>query len=80
MSGPGRTPRGAGSGFRQGCNPLTASVLLGAAGGYLALSSTCTGMSPRCLLILVAGYVAGAMIGHFAVVLLGRAIGPWWTE
>jgi len=80
VSVPGRPPPGIGGGFKQGCNPLSASVLLGAAGGYLALSSTCTALSPRCLLILLAGYAVGAIVGHVAITLAGRAVGPWWKE
>ncbi len=78
MSAPQRPPSNFVGGLRQGCTPLSASVLLGVAGGYLALSSTCTGLSPRCLLILLAGYAIGAIIGHIAVSLVGRAVGPWW--
>ncbi len=80
MSAPQRPPSSFAGGLKQGCTPLSASVLLGVAGGYLAVSSTCTGLSPHCLLILVAGYAAGAIIGHGAVTLIGRAIGPWWDE
>lgn len=55
-------------------------MILGIAGGYLALSSLCTSLSPRCLLILVAGYAVGAIVGHLVVTLAGKLVGPWWKE
>lgn len=80
MKSPRPRSGGFSAGLKQGCTPLSASVLLGVAGGYLALSATCSALNPRCLLILVAGYVVGALVGHLAVTLVGRAVGPWWGE
>ncbi|HEX5416961.1 MAG TPA: hypothetical protein VFZ25_14960 [Chloroflexota bacterium] len=68
------------AGWKRGCTPLAASVLLGVAVGYLAVSATCIGFSPRCLLILVVGYSVGAIIGHLAVTAAGRVFGQWWSE
>ena len=64
----------------RGCTPLAASVVGGALIGALALSASGAGISPTGVLFLLAGYALGALVGHFSVVLLGRAAGEWWRE
>ena len=64
----------------RGCTPLAASVVGGAVTGSLALSASGAGMSASGMLALLGGYLLGALVGHLSVVLLGRAVGPWWRE
>jgi hypothetical protein len=64
----------------RGCTPLAASVVGGAVAGSLALSASGAGISPPGALFLLGGYVVGALVGHFAVVLLGRKVGEWWRD
>ena len=64
----------------RGCTPLAASVVGGAVTGSVALSASGAGVSPPGLLVLLGGYLVGALVGHLAVVLLGRAIGEWWRD
>ena len=64
----------------RGCTPLAASVVGGAVTGSLALSASGAGISPPGMLFLLGGYLLGALVGHLAVVLLGRTLGQWWRE
>jgi diacylglycerol kinase (ATP) len=47
----------------RGCTPLAASVVGGAVTGALALSASGAGISPPGLLVLLGGYLVGALVG-----------------
>ncbi len=66
--------------FFAGCTPNSASVLLGAMLGFLALSGSGQGLSPLGIAFLLGGYVAGAVAGYLLIAGLGRLIGQWWRE
>jgi hypothetical protein len=66
--------------FGEGCGPRSASVLCGAIVGFIALSASGAGMSPAGIFHLIGGYIAGAFLGHVAVLLLGQLLGKWWEE
>lgn len=64
----------------KGCTPHAISVLTGAMSGALALIASGHGLTPVGMGYLLAAYVAGALVGYWLVVGLGRVLGEWWHE
>jgi hypothetical protein len=64
----------------RGCTPHAISVLAGAMTGALVLITSGRGLTPVGIGYLLAGYIAGAVVGYWLVVGLGRVFGEWWHE
>ncbi|HEV8638272.1 MAG TPA: hypothetical protein VG370_29005 [Chloroflexota bacterium] len=64
----------------RGCSPQAGSVVVGAVAGATALSASGAGLTPTGFGFLLGGYALGALAGHLAVLLLGRAFGEWWRR
>lgn len=67
------------NGLASALSPQTASVILGAVCGFLAIEWSHAGL-PGGILYLLAGYGLGAAAGAGLVLLLGAVVGQWWRQ